>query len=50
MVGECSATCGEGTLEKHRFELVPAMFGGVPCEGDALVVESCNNGDCPCKI
>jgi len=47
MVGECSATCGEGTLEKHRFELVPAMFGGVPCEGDALVVESCNNGDCP---
>ena len=49
MVGECSATCGEGTLEKHRFELVPAMFGGVPCEGDALVVESCNNGDCPGK-
>merc|ERR1712203_198887 len=47
MVGECSATCGEGTLERHRFELVPAMFGGVPCEGDALVVESCNNGDCP---
>ena len=50
MVGECSATCGEGSLEKHRFELVPAMFGGVPCEGDALVVESCNNGDCPGKI
>ena len=50
MVGECSATCGEGSLDKHRFELVPAMFGGVPCEGDALVVESCNNGDCPGKI
>ena len=46
MYGECSATCGEGTVAKTR-SMNMEMFGGLPCEGSPVESESCNERDCP---
>lgn len=45
-VGECSQTCGEGVTMNHR-EMFVEMFGGNPCEGEAVVTETCLIEECP---
>ena len=48
MIGECSATCGEGVRHNVRVKLVTEEFGG-SCDGFANEVENCNNGECPAR-
>ena len=44
-VEECSVTCGEGVIVKHRTKLQEELFGGAECEGVANVTETCNAVD-----
>ena len=46
MYGECSTTCGEGTVAKTR-SMNTEMFGGLPCEGSSFEFEPCKVRDCP---
>jgi len=46
-IGECSKTCGGGTLTKTRVEKVSAEHGGDVCEGLPSIEESCNVNECP---
>jgi len=46
-IGECSLSCGGGTLTKIRTPKVDAQHGGKECHGHASVTESCNVQECP---
>ena len=47
VVGECSATCGEGLRTDVREQVVSAKNGGIECAGEASITERCHAGDCP---
>ena len=49
-VGQCSLSCGGGTLTKIRTHNVTAQHGGEVCAGHAEVTESCNVQECPGKF
>ncbi|XP_033105528.1 hemicentin-1-like isoform X2 [Anneissia japonica] len=42
---ECSATCGEGTMQRQR-RCLPPINGGEPCEGRPFEVDTCSLGPC----
>ncbi|XP_067679122.1 A disintegrin and metalloproteinase with thrombospondin motifs adt-1-like isoform X3 [Haliotis asinina] len=44
--GECSATCGGGSMKRTRLCDAP-KFGGSDCMGDAEELKSCNPNLCP---
>ena len=46
--GECSVTCGVGTLTKTRTKSVDEKNGG-HCVGVASMREPCHNNQCPSK-
>ena len=48
-LGDCSATCGDGLRENHRYKVTEEKFGGKPCEGEAQTTEQCNERLCPGK-
>mmetsp|Transcript_102359 Transcript_102359/g.181744 ORF Transcript_102359/g.181744 Transcript_102359/m.181744 type:complete len:1274 (+) Transcript_102359:97-3918(+) len=43
----CSKSCGGGYTSRSRIELVPAAYGGHPCEGSANEETVCNAMPCP---
>ena len=45
--GDCSLTCGGGTLTKTRTPKVDAEHGGENCTGHTEITESCNVQECP---
>ncbi|XP_048256067.1 SCO-spondin-like isoform X19 [Haliotis rufescens] len=44
--GECSATCGGGSMKRVRV-CDPPKYGGADCVGDTEELESCNPNLCP---
>ena len=48
-LGDCSATCGDGVRENHRFKEQEELYGGAPCKGDAKMAETCTARLCPGK-
>ena len=47
VTGECSKTCGHGIQTDSREERQPALFGGLPCDGEATQQSECFIKDCP---
>ncbi|CAE7739327.1 Sspo [Symbiodinium sp. CCMP2592] len=43
----CSATCGEGTQDRTRVEVVSAQYGGTACEGSNREWRACDVEICP---
>ncbi|CAE7251463.1 SSPO [Symbiodinium natans] len=43
----CSVTCGEGTQDRTRVEVVSAQYGGVACEGSSQEWRACDVEICP---
>ena len=40
-------TCnGEGLRTNNRIKIEEELFGGIPCNGSATMIEPCNNGEC----
>ena len=46
-VGDCSESCGGGTLPQERTILSEAQFGADPCPGDLQRLQPCNEQPCP---
>lgn len=42
----CSATCGDGRNLRVRYCNNPTPMNGLTCSGDALELETCNDGNC----
>ena len=42
----CTLACGGGTQTLHRL-CVPPKLGGLPCEGEEVLVRNCNTQQCP---
>lgn len=43
----CSVTCGEGTQDRTRVEVVSAQYGGTACEGSNREWRACDVEICP---
>ena len=43
---QCTQACGGGKQYLQRM-CVPPQNGGLPCDGDTLLVKSCNEQQCP---
>ena len=46
-LGQCSKTCGDGSMTKTRTQEISAANGGDECEGADSLDETCNVRDCP---
>ena len=44
--GDCSQTCGGGVQIASR-EKEEELFGGIPCDGEAIRQQDCNPDQCP---
>ena len=49
-IGDCSKSCGGGTLTKTRTKKVLEKNGGKECPGSSTFTESCNIQECPGKL
>ena len=47
MVGECSASCGEGYRRRTRSPKIESNSEGWECLGPSTSMESCNLRECP---
>ena len=47
--GECSVSCGRGTITKTRTKSIQEKNGG-NCEGDTTETINCNQPKCPRKL
>ena len=47
MLGECSKSCGGGTLTQTRQVKVESQHGGEECTGADTLEVSCNVDECP---
>ena len=48
--GECSEKCGGGIRVNTREKIQEDLFGGNPCEGEAISEEECNTQACPGNV
>ena len=46
-LGECSKTCGDGSMTKTRTHEISAANGGDECEGPDSLDETCSVQNCP---
>lgn len=46
---QCTQICGGGRQYLQRL-CVPPQNGGIPCDGETLLVKECNNNPCPTVI
>ena len=43
---DCSASCGDGKMQRKRACDNPSARGGAECSGNNVEISDCNNGPC----